>query len=342
MKIFKSINIGEDICIDPGTDFISIYISGRGIVLREPSVIAFNINTREIAAVGEEAAAMEGKAPEAMKTERPITGGVITDSELAGELISRLLAKVKTNGVVKPRIMVSIPCGISDVEERAVINAVMRAGARQVIVVEAPAAAALGAGCDITLARGLMVLDIGGGKTDMAAISVCNSVVKKTIKIAGNTFTKDVEEFMRKKYSLEIGMKTAERVKEKICSVNGASDAETEVYGMDITTHLPRKVRVSSLETADIFDEHIDSIANLIKDTLDSVPPEILGDILEDGILMVGGGAKLSGLAGKLSAKSGIKIFPAENIDLCTVKGAGIALDNLDSLPNIAQSYHNL
>lgn len=342
MKISDFINIGEDICIDPGTEFTSIYISGRGIVLREPSAAAVNIHTGGIEAVGAEAADMEGREPKSIKTVRPIQGGVISDSELAGHMLAGLMDKVKKKGIVKPKVMVTIPCGITDVEERALINAVMRAGARQVMVMEAPLAAALGAGCDITIARGLMVLDVGAGKTDIAAVSLCSTVVSKTVKIAGGSFNDDIKYFMKNKYNMEIGGKTACKIKENIASLTGKKSELYAVCGIDSSTRLPRKVRISSAETINIFDENIERISKIIKETLDSVPPELLGDILEDGILLTGGGAKLDGLVSALGEKCGIKIFPADNIDLCTVRGAGIAMENLNSLPNIAQSYHNL
>lgn len=342
MKILNSVGIGEDICIDPGTAFTSVYITGRGLVLREPSVVAYNSLNHEIAAVGEEAANMVGRTPKTVKIARPIQGGVVTDARLAGEMFTRFLDKVRKKRLVKPRVMVSIPYGISDVEERAVIDAVMRAGARQVIVVEAPVAAALGAGCDVTIARGLMLLDIGEGKTGMAAISLCNAVAGKSSRIAGHSFTDAVVSFVRRKYNLAIGIETAEEVKKKIGTVTGERHEKIDISGMDIATRLPRKITVSSEETENIFDELIQGIIVLIKDTLDLVPPEVLGDILEDGILLTGGGAKLNGLGQKLRAESGIKIFPAEDMELCTIKGAGIAMEHLDLLPNIAQSYHNI
>lgn len=334
MKTLKKVGLGNDICIDTGSDFISVYISGKGIVLREAAVVAYNKKTREIIAVGDEAANAEGKTPETVVTERPVKNGVVTDEELAGELFARILAKLKVNGLVKPRIMVSVPCGITDVEERALIKAVMHAGARQVFTVESPVVSALGAGCDVTIARGLMVLDIGGGKTDMAAISLCRCVEKRTIKTAGDAFTEAVINYAKKKHSLEIGKKTAEYIKENICTF-AKEEKSTDVYGKDISTHLPRKVRISSHDTDGIFDDCINDIVSLIKDTLDNVPSEILGDILEDGILAVGGGTKLNGLAEKLSAACGIKIFPAEDGDLCNIKGLGIAMENLSSLPGM-------
>lgn len=342
MSIFNSVSIGESICIDPGSEYTSIYISGRGTALREPSAVAININTGAVEAVGAEAADMEERGPRTMKTARPIQGGAVTDEELAGQLFSGLLAKVKKNGVVKPKVMVTVPCGATDVEEKALINSVMRAGARQVLVIEAPVAAALGAGCDVTIARGLMVLDIGAGKTETAAISLCNSVASRTVKMGGINFTDDVLAFVRKKYNMEIGRAAANKLKENAASLAGGYRELYEVSGIDLSSRLPRKIRISPAETETIFDAHVDAAAKIIKEGLESVPPEILGDILEDGILMVGGGAKLDGLAAKLREKSGIKIFPAENIEQCTIRGAGIAMENLSALPNIAKSYHNL
>lgn len=334
MEILKKAGIGEDICIDPGSDFISVYISGKGIVLREAAAVAYNKKTHEIIAAGDEAAETEGKTPETVEVKRPIKGGVVTDEELAGELFSRLLSKVKRNGLVKPRIMVSIPCGISDVEERALIRAVMRAGARQVFTVEAPVVSALGAGCDVTIARGLMILDIGGEKTDIAVVSLCRCVEKRTVKTAGSVFSDEVIKFMKKRYSLKIGRKTADFLKENICGFSNA-EKTAEVYGMDISTHMPRKVCVNSSEIIGIFDACAENIAVLIKDTLNSVPSEFLGDIMEDGILAVGGGMKFLGLAEKLSVACGIKIFPADESSLCNIKGLKIAMENLNALPGM-------
>ena len=329
-------NVSKDICIAPGTDFTSVYIVGQGVVLKEASVVAYNTNTDEVVAVGDEALKMEEKAPKTIKTVHPIQDGVITDTEIAGELFSGLLKNLKKGNLVKPRIMVSVPCGLTDVEERAFIDACMHAGARQVVVIKSAVATALGAGCDITIARGLMVLDIGAGKTDIAAVSMSNTVTENRICVAGNSFSDTVKELMKKKHSLEIGNRTAKMIKENI------GTGYIDVYGIDTSSHMPRKVTLNSSEFIGAFDEDIDRIATMIKDTLDVVPPEILGDIMDDGILLVGGGAKLPGIAEKISRKCGNKLFPAENIDLCNIKGAGLALEHLDSFPNIAQSYHNM
>ena len=340
MSILKSVNLGEDIAIDLGSSHISIYTVGRGLVLSEASCAVFDKSGKLIAA-GDEAAKFEGKAPETVKIVRPVQGGVVTDIDITGALLAELLKKVRKNMLIKPRIMVSVPYGLTDVEEKAVISAVMRAGARQVIIISAPAAAALGAGCDISIARGLMVLDIGAEKSGMAAISVCTAVGGNSAKLAGNAFTEDIKEFFRRRYSLEIGSGAAESLKKKL-SVSGNSLEKTEICGMDASTRLPRKLTFSLAEADGIFDDTVKKIADMIKDTLDIIPAEILGDIMEDGILLVGGGAKLGGLAERLSSLSGIKLYPARDIELCTIKGTGLAFENIKNLPNIAQSYHNL
>lgn len=342
MKLFKSINMGQDVCIDLGTDYICIYITGEGIVLREPSSIAINRDTGEIVAVGQDAALMEEKSPKKIITKRPVRNGVVTDTSLAGELIGRLLSKVIKNKFIKPKVMLTIPSEISDIEGRAAIEAAMNGNARQVMLVEAPVAAAVGAGCDVTIARGLMVLDIGDGKTDIGAISVCNIVAGKTINVGADAFTFDIKEYVKRKHSIEIGTKTAKMVKEKLCSEYGEDENSMEIYGSDIITKMPRKTTVFASEFDNIFDRNIEMIARSVKEMLDVVPPELLGDIMEDGILMVGGGAKLKKMAEKLTLKSGIRIFPANEMELCTIKGAGLLMENIDALPNIAQSYHNL
>lgn len=334
MKSFTNVN--KSMCIDLGTDFTSIYISGEGIVLREPSVIAYNINTNEMIASGIEAEEMEERSPVTIKTVRPIIGGVVVDIDAAGDLCAALLKKVMKNIVVKPKVMLSLSCELTEVEAKAAINSVIKAGARQVTVIDSTTASALGAGCDISIARGLMILDIGEGKSEIAAISICNTVIANKIQIAGNSFTEAIKAFIKRRYSIIIGNRTAKEIKEKI----GVGDIE--FFGSDSSTHLPRKARISSAELDGIFDESIKKIADMIRDTLDNVPPEILGDIMEDGILLTGGGAKLHGLCEKLRWKSGIKLYPADDIEFCNIKGCGIAIENLDSLPNIAQSYHNL
>ncbi len=351
MKFFNNVNIGEDICIDPGTDFTSIYIKGEGLVLREASVVAYNNTFGEIAAIGDEAACMEGRAPKSITTHHPIKNGVITDLELASELFSRLFAKVRKNNLIKPRVMLSLPCGLTDVEKKAAIDSIIKAGARQVIVIDAPIAAALGAGCDITLARGLMVLDIGAGKSEMAAISLCNTVTSRTIKLGGNDFTNDIIAHIKTKYNLLISSDSAKYIKGNFCKVDTQEEksvsskksiSHTTISGIDTTTHLPRHIKITPPDCLSLFESRFNTLSKLIRDTLACVPNEILGDILSDGILLVGGGAKINSFAKILSEKSGIKLFPAEDIELCNIKGAGIAIENLEALPGILKSYHNI
>lgn len=336
------VNIGENICIDAGSEYISIYIVGKGLVLRERSAIAYNIHTKEVVAAGDEAAYGEERFPKTIKTYHPIRGGVICDIDMASELLNNLISKVRGSRLIKPRVMISVPCSITDVEGRAFVNTVLRSGARQTIIVSAPVVSALGAGCDVTLARGLMVLDIGAEKTEIAAISLCNTVISRSVKIGGNSFTDDLKKFIKRRYSLEIGLHTAEKIKINLGAASYIPNKSETVYGSDSSTHLPRKITLSSSEISDIYDERIDKLAKLIREMLDAVPPQLAGDILSDGILMVGGGAKLDGLADKLRIRSGIKIYTAEDPELCSIKGTGLALEHIEDLPNIIKSYHNL
>ncbi len=335
-------NMGENICIDAGSEYTSIYISGKGLVLREHSAICRRINTGKIIAVGDEASSAEERLPKTLKIIRPIQNGVICDIKAAKDLLSLLINKVRSNKLIKPRIMISVPGEITEVEGRAVVDTVMQAGARQVIIVPAPVVSALGAGCDVTIARGLMTLDIGAEKTEMAAISLCHPVISKTLKMGANSFTEDLKVFLRKKYNLETGTHTAEKAKITLGALSPVPAKTIDICGADISTHLPRKITVSTTDISDIYEERLDKIAKLIKESLDEIPPELAGDILSDGILLVGGGAKLDGIADKLRIKSGIKIYTAENPELCNIKGTGLAFEHIDELPDIVQSYHNL
>lgn len=340
MSIFSSINFGENIAIDFGSSHISIQSSASSAVLREASCIAFN-KFGKVIATGNEAADFEKIKPKTIKIIRPIQNGIITDSEPASILLAELLKKVKKNMFVKPKIMIALPFKLTDVEENAIINAVMRAGARQVITANAASCAALGAGCDISIARGLMVLDIGAEKSDVTAISSCRAVSGASIKLGGNSLNNDIKGFIRRRYNLEIGNDITEQLK-KILSVSKNSIEKTDICGIDSTTKLTRKITIELSEADGIFDITLNQIADMIKNSLDSIPSGILGDIMEDGILLVGGGAKLKGLSERLTEISGIKLYPAQNIELCTINGAATAFENIKILPNIAQSYHNI
>lgn len=320
----------KDIAIDLGTATTLLYVQGDGIVLYEPSVATYDARDKSIQAVGEEAWAMMGKNPQALAVERPLSGGVITDSYLAEEMLRRFIAKVCQKSLLKPRVMVCVPADITDVEERAVIEACQQAGARRVYIIEEPIAAAIGAGCDISLARGMLIVDIGGGTTDVAAISLGKAVISRSIKTAGDSFTWAVIEYVQKRYSLNIGEPTAEKIKKEIGCVFPRERIESiSVYGTDAQSGLPRSATINSDEIREAFDSVVNQIIQAIKDTLEDTPPELLNDILEDGILLTGGGAKIYGLDKRLRLETGIKIFLAQDMDACVIKGAGIALDSV-------------
>lgn len=320
----------KDIAIDLGTATTLLYVQGDGIVLYEPSVVAYDVDDRSLQAVGEDAWQMLGKNPKSLTVERPLAGGVITDLELTEGMLRRFIGKVCQKSILKPRVMVCIPADITDVEERAVIAACQQAGARKVYLIEEPIAAAIGAGCDISLARGMLIVDIGGGTTDVAAISLGKAVISRSIKTAGSTFTQSVIDFMQKKYSLLIGEATAEKMKQKIGCAFPKERTETIcVYGADLQTGLPRSATVTSDELREAIEPVTAEIVRVIRETLEDTPPELLNDILEDGILLTGGGAKLYGLDKRLRIELGIKIFLAQDMDACVIKGAGIALDSV-------------
>lgn len=320
----------KDIAIDLGTDTTLLCVQGEGIVLYEPSVVAYDVDNRSIQAVGEAAWEMVGRNPKSLVVERPLSGGVITDTYLTEEMLRHFIAKACKKSLLKPRVMVSVPSGITDVEERAVIAACHQAGARRVYIIESPIAAAIGAGCDISLARGMLLVDIGGGTTDVAAISLGKAVISRSIKTAGNAFTQAVIDYMYKNNNLYIGEPTAEKIKQEIGCVFPREKLESmAVYGTDAQTGLPRSAVVNSDEIREAFNDVVEEIIQAIKNTLEDTPPELLNDILEDGILLTGGGAKIYGLEKRLRIETGIKIFLAQDMDACVIRGAGIALDSV-------------
>lgn len=320
----------KDIAIDLGTATTLLYVQGEGIVLYEPSVTAYDVDDKSIQAVGEEAWAMLGKTPQALAVEHPLSGGVITDSYLAAEMLRRFIAKVCQKSLLKPRVMVCVPADITDVEQRAVIEACSQAGARRVYIIEEPIAAAIGAGCDISLARGMLIVDIGGGTTDVAAISLGQAVISRSIKTAGDSFTQAVIDYMQKRYNLNIGQPTAEKIKREVgCVFPRERIVSVTICGTDTQSGLPRTAVINSDEIREAFDGVVGEVIQAIKDTLEDTPPELLNDILEDGILLTGGGAKIYGLDKRLRIETGIKIFLAQDMDACVIKGAGVALDSV-------------
>lgn len=321
----------NDIAIDMGTDNTRIYYKGN--ITKEPSVIAIDSYDGRMIALGSEAYEMIDRNPEAITVMKPLSKGVIADFELASRMLQGFLTNV-SGSMIKPRAMVSIPCGITDVEKRAVCDAVRASGIREVYVIEAPIAGAIGANCDVSLARGMMLVDIGSGSCDIAAISLNQTVIGRSVKIGGSDFTDALIKHIEEKRDLLIGKHTAEKIKKEIgCAFQREDDESCKVAGFNIKTGKPDSIIVRSEETREAFGDLITSIITEIKSTLDETPTELLGDIMEDGILLIGGGAQLYGLAKRLRIELGVKVFLAEEADMCVVRGAGSVADSMDKMP---------
>ena len=328
--------LANDVAIDLGTENIRIYY--KGTTINEPAVIAYDEYNDKIVAVGIEAYEMIDRNPETITVIKPLSGGVITDFEMACQMINAFLGKV-IGGVIKPRVIISVPSGITDVERRAVRDAVMSFEMREVYLVESPIAGAIGANCDVTLARGMMLVDFGGGKCNISAISLSQTVNVKIARIGGNDFTLSLINYIEEKHGIRIGWHTAEKVKKEIgCAFQRDNDESCVVSGYNIKTRRPEKLVIYSEETREAFSELISKISSSIKSALDETPTELLGDIMEDGILLVGGGALLYGLAKKLRIDLGVKVFLAEDAELCVPKGIATVSDNLDKM-NESNSY---
>lgn len=331
----------NDISIDLGTATVLIYIKGKGIVLREPSVIAVNTDTNKVCAVGEEAFEMLGKTPDNIKVVKPLTDGVISSCTLTQEMIKIFLSRVMKNMFVHPRIMMCVPSGITNVEQRAVIEAAREVGAKEIYIIEEPVAAALGAGRDISKPRGTMVIDIGGGTTDIAVVALGGIVVSRSLKIAGDEFDEAVIRYVRKTHNLNIGPKTAERIKHEIgCVLPREKEIITQVKGISTITGMPEQIVLSSQDIYGAFDDFVFNITERVKEVLEETPPELHGDIIEDGILMTGGGSLIYGLAERISKAVGVKTILADNIVECVTIGAGIALDTIDGVKDPMHIYH--
>ena len=332
---------GNDISIDLGTATVLVYIKGKGIVLNEPTVIAVNTDTDEVEAVGRAALEMLGRTPPNIQAVRPLRDGVISNYTLAQEMIRRMIKKVLHRVPGRPRIMMCVPSGITDVEQRAVIDAAREVGAKDIYVIEEPVAAALGAGVNLSKAHGTMLIDIGGGTTDIAVMSLGGVVSSRSMKIAGDEFTEEIIRYMRKEMNIHIGPRTAEKIKVTVAGVK-KRDKEVlcEAKGLSSITGIPKSVMVSSNDLYGIFDELVYNITERAREVLEETPPELHSDIIQDGIIMTGGGSLIYGLDERISEVLGVRCYLAENIVECVVKGSGIALDKIDSVNDPTQIYH--
>ncbi|WP_026478235.1 rod shape-determining protein [Alkaliphilus transvaalensis] len=331
---------GADIGIDLGTASVLVYVKGKGIVLQEPSVVAIDNNTNRILAVGEEARRMLGRTPGNIVAIRPLRDGVISNYEMTERMIKHFIAKtVGRKLFFKPKIMVCVPSGVTEVEKRAVIDATNEAGARQTYIIEEPIAAAIGAGLDISQPNGHMVVDIGGGTCDIAVISLGGIVVNTSIKVAGDKFDEAIIRYMRKKHNIMIGERTAEDLKINIGSAfNRDQEVSMDVRGRNLVSGLPVNIKVSSLEMKEALDESVLSIADAVHSVLERTPPELAADISDQGIIMTGGGALLWGLDKLIANRTGIPVYIAEDAVSCVAKGTGKALDSLHMLENTMQN----
>ena len=326
-------SFGQDIGIDLGTATVIAYVKGKGIVLREPSVVAVNNVTNEVVAVGGEARRMLGRTPGNIVATRPLKDGVISNYTVTEKMLKHFINKICGRFVFSPRIMICIPSQVTEVEKKAVIDAASQAGARRVYLIEEPIAAAIGAGIDISKPCGNMVVDIGGGTADVAVISLGGSVVSTSIKVAGDKFDEAIVKYIKKKYNIIIGERTAEELKINIgCVYPKIQDMEMDIRGRDLSTGLPRTITVRSSEMMEALEEPAMAIIDAVHSTLEKTPPELAADISDRGIYMTGGGSLVDGLDRLLQEKTGINVMIAEDAISCVALGTGKALDNLDAL----------
>lgn len=324
---------GQDIGIDLGTATVIAYIKGKGIVLREPSVVAVDNNTGDVVAVGEEARRMLGRTPGNIVATRPLRDGVISDYTVTEKMLKYFINKVGGKTLFAPRIMICIPSRVTEVEKKAVIDAATNAGARRVYLIEEPIAAAIGAGIDISKPCGNMVVDIGGGTTDVAVISLGGSVVSTSIKVAGDKFDEAIVKYIKKKHNMMIGERTAEDLKVNIgCVYPKIQDTEMDIRGRDLITGLPKTITIKSSEMMEALAEPAMMIVDAVHSTLERTPPELAADISDRGIYMTGGGCLVDGLDKLLQEQTGINVMIAEDAVSCVALGTGKALDNLDAL----------
>lgn len=320
-----------DIGIDLGTASILVYVKGKGVVLKEPSVVAFDRDTNKIVAIGEEARLMIGRTPGNIVAVRPLRQGVIADYTVTEKMIKYFVQKALGHRTYrKPRISVCVPSGVTEVEKRAVEDATYAAGAREVAIIEEPIAAAIGAGIDISKPCGNMIVDIGGGTSDIAVISLGGSVVSTSIKIAGDNFDEAIVRYMRKKHNLLIGERTAEDIKIQIGTCYPLPEPETmDVRGRNLVTGLPKTITVSSEETEEALHEPTVQIVEAVHSVLEKTPPELAADVADRGIILTGGGSLLRGLEQLMEERTGINTMTAEEPMTCVAIGTGKYVDLL-------------
>ncbi len=330
--------LATDIAIDLGTANTLVYQKGKGIVINEPTIAAINRKTGQLVAVGRDAKNMLGRAPAHIDVVRPLVDGVISDFEVTEEILAYLIGKVRatTRMIIAPRVIIGVPSGITNVEMRAARDAARNAGARDVFLIEEPMAAAIGAKLPITKPVGSMIIDIGGGTTDIAVISLSGIVTAKNLRIAGDRLNADIVSYIRDQFKVLIGEKTAEDVKVTLASIaSGTPGREAVVRGRDVVTGLPREVVITESDVRDAISHSIDSIIEAVRDVLEKTPPEVLADVMQRGIYLSGGGALIPGAAALLEEVLQVPVIVVPDPLTAVVRGAGIVLENVETYRDI-------
>ena len=335
MKLFSLKS--KDIGIDLGTANTLVTLRGKGIVLKEPSVVAIDRKTGAILATGHEAKDMLGRTPEQIKAVRPLKDGVIADFTATQLMLKNLISKVcQRYNVIRPRVVVGVPSGITEVEERAVEESVLQAGAKEVYLIEESMAAAIGANLDVAEPSGSIVVDIGGGTTEVAVISLGGIVVSNSIRVAGDELDEDIVNYIKREMNLAIGETTAEQIKMQIgCALPLMTDMSMEIRGRDLSSGLPKNIIIYSSQIQEAMQESVMEIVESVKQTLEKTPPELASDIMEKGIVLAGGGALIQNLDKLLSLKTGMPVFIAENPLDCVVKGTEKTIEDLEKLKTV-------
>ncbi|MEI6132151.1 MAG: rod shape-determining protein [Bacillota bacterium] len=329
--------MSRDIGIDLGTANVLVYQRGRGIVVREPSVVAINKDTNEVTAVGAEAKEMLGRTPGNIVATRPIKDGVISDFDVTKRMLQYFIKKATKGSIFsKIRIVVCIPCGVTEVEKRAIQDSARQSGAKEVYLIEEPMAAAIGAGLKVEEPQGCMIVDIGGGTSEVAVISFGGIVSSRSVRIAGDAFDKTISDYVKKTYGMVIGETTAENVKIAIgCAYPRPKDDTFVVRGRDLLSGLPKTIELKSSETLEALREPVSLIIDAIKFTLEKTPPELSSDIFESGLFLAGGGALLFGLDKVIQEKTGLPVYIADNPLDCVAKGTGVVIEDFEVLRNV-------
>ncbi len=328
---------GKDIGIDLGTANILVMLKGKGIILNEPSVVAIDNLTGEILATGREAKEMLGRTPDSIKAVRPLQDGVIADFTATQLLLKNIVSKVcQRYNAGRPRVVVGVPSGITEVEERAVEESILRAGAKEVFLIEEPMAAAIGANLDVAEPTGNIIVDIGGGTTEVAVISLGGIVVCNSLRTAGDELDEDIMNYVKKELGLAIGETTAEEIKKEIgCATPLVTELSMEIKGRDLTTGLPRTAVITSSQVEEAIRESIYEIVEVIKLTLEKTPPELASDIVERGIILAGGGALIRNFDQLISSETEMPVHVADNPLECVVRGTGKTLEDLEKLREV-------